>query len=125
MRDHLAALMALVPPDIPVFDTHVPDLPPQRYVVFRAPLFGEVSETLGYRPDVDDYFKVMACGLSAHQARNVQEAVRTALHRASPDVDGYLAHVTHRSTGDVDFDTSMKPHIFHTTDLYRYRATPA
>lgn len=125
MTAHLAAIMALVPDGIQAFDTSVPELPPQRYVVFRAPLFGEMSETLGYLPDVDDYFKVMACGLSAQQARHVQAAVRSALHRSSPAVDGYLAHVTNRSTGEVDVDMSMKPHIFHCSDLYRYRATPA
>ena len=125
MSAHLAAIMALIPDDIPVYDTSVPDLPPQRYVVFRAPMFGEVSESLGYLPDVDDYFKVMACGMSAQQARHVQAAVRAVLHRSSPAVEGYLAHVTNRTTGEADVDMSKKPHIFHCSDLYRYRATPA
>lgn len=82
MITHLDAIRALVPADIPTFDTDLtdddgndPDPWPDRYVIFRAPTLAEVSQTLGYNPDVDDYVKAMYCGLSVWQARSVSERV--------------------------------------------------
>lgn len=124
MRAHLAAIMALVPANIPAFDTDVPDIPSQGYVVFFAPDFDEVSLSLGYAPDVDDYFKVMAVGRTLTQARAVQAAVKAALHRSRPVVEGYSTLVKRRSAGDFMTDRSKTPHLSHATDLYHYRATP-
>lgn len=125
MSDHLAAISARVPAGIEVYTTDVPTRPPQRYVILRAPLFEEVSSTLAYNPDVDDYLKVMYCGLTDEQARWVARHVYAALHRSRPAVAGYSTWLHRTATGEFDVDRQRDPHIYHATDLYRYRATPA
>lgn len=125
MNNHLAALMALTPEGIDAFDTNVPEQPPQRYFVFRAPTFKRDSEASSRAVlDVDDYFSVMACGRDTNQVRDIQAEMQDALDRSHPVVDGFDARALLRSTGGIDIDRSRVPHIAHATDLYRYRATP-
>ena len=118
--------MALTPDGIEAFDTNVPERPPQRYFVFRAPTFKRDSEALSRAAlDVNDYFSVMACGRDANQVRDIQAQMQDALDRSHPVVEGFDARALLRTTGDIDIDGSRVPHIAHATDLYRYRATPA
>lgn len=124
MSDHLAGISAHVPAGIEVFTTDVPVSPPQRYVILRAPLFEEVSHTLGYSPEVDDYVKVMYCGLTDAQARWVARHVYAALHRSRPVVAGFSTWLKRTATGEFDVDRQRDPHIYYASDLYRYRATP-
>lgn len=126
MSKHLDALMALVPAGVTAYDTNVPEPPPQRYLVFRAPTFKRDSEALSRASmDVNDYFSIMACGRDARQVRDLQEKVQDIYDRANVTVPGFKASVFLRTTGAVDIDRSKKPEIAHATDLYRYRATPA
>lgn len=133
MISHLDAIRALVPADIPTFDTDVTDddgndfpreLWPERYVIFRAPTFPEVSKTVGYSPDVDGYVQAMYCGLSTWQARSVSERTRAALHRQVPVVEGFRASLRLQSSTNFDLDRERRPHIYYATDHFRYRATP-
>ena len=118
--------MALVPDGVEAFDTDVPDVPPQRYLVFFAPTFMRESQALSRASlDVNDHFQIKACGRDGWQVRELQAEVHDIYDRARLSVGGMNARVFLRSTTSVTVDRSKSPHISHATDLYHYRATPA
>lgn len=148
MRAHLAAIAALIPDGIPVFDTAAErpnydpsdwtatwsaaqraawTLPePARWVILSAPTFPKVADTLDDVPrDVRGYVRVTTVDVSARGARWVQEAVRAVLDRGAPVVTGYSANLRH-STADVFAKDEDSPtDLYYAVDSYLYQATPS
>ncbi|MFW7414757.1 hypothetical protein [Demequina sp. SO4-18] len=148
MRDHLAAIAALIPAGIHVYMTEAdrPDYDPadwsaewtaeqreawtlpDRYVILSAPTMPETSMTInGTRRHISSYVQVKAVGTSDRQSRWVHEQVRTALDPvggARPVVEGYTTHLHLGPTGIHTVDRDVTPHRFWASDSYRYSANP-
>ncbi len=146
MRTHLSAIAALVPHDIPVFDTAA-ERPnynplnwtgawtsaqraawelPERYVVLTAPTLRTRAWTLDDVPrDIRDYVRLMIVDPTARGARSAQESIRNTLNRSHPVVAGFSTDLRH-SSGDVFARDSEAPNdLYYAVDTYLYHATPA
>lgn len=145
-RAHLAAIAALVPAGIDRYDTSAdrPDYNPtnwastwnatqkaawtlpDRYVVLTAPNMRRQALTLDDVPrDVRDYLRVTAVGVTASQARWVQEQIFAAFDRKKVTLTGFGGTLRH-STADVFAkDDSITPFRYYAVDTYKYRATKA
>jgi hypothetical protein len=146
MYAHLAAIAALAPVGVHVYDTDV-ERPqynpadwsgtwttadkqawslPDRYIILTAPSFRERASTLSrVRLDVDDYLQVTAVESTPRGARWLQEAVRVAFDRAKPVLTGFNTDLHFSASGIHAVDRELSPHRYYSVDTYRYKATPA
>lgn len=131
MRDHLAALAALVP--YPTHLVYVAGEPPTYpYVLLwpstDTPTFEDLS---GRRVDVDALVGVTCVATTPEQLLTVRAQVRTALDGAVPAVAGRWCHpleVAASQPPQVDRDHTVpatNQHPLIAVDLVRFRTEPA
>ena len=145
MWAHLAAIAALAPAGVHVYDTEAerPDYDPtdwlgawsaaeraawvlpDRYVVLSSPSLRRDTDTMSRAVlDIDDYVQVKAVALTARECRHLQGQLQDALDRAHPVVAGFSTDLFLGATGITAVDRDVTPHRVHSADSYRYRATP-
>lgn len=109
IKEHYAAVKALIRPTIDVHLWEVPDLPSFPYVLLWGSPGDEVSETLNDKPrDYETRIRATYVGVNGDSVMGIIAKVRQDLNRKRPTVAGWSPQrLEQRALADIQVDETM------------------
>jgi hypothetical protein len=109
IKEHFAAVKALIRPTITVHLWEVPSAPTFPYVLLWGSLGDEVADTLNDQPrSLEARIRATYVGLNGDSVAGVADKVRADLNRKRPTVEGWSPQpLTQQALADIQKDESM------------------